>query len=444
MREASKEYIIKTVFRTNTLPVISECNTSCIFCSHKQNPRNVETFRMPKMSLEDFKEVIEFLSSDRKIIIGESATRIVEGEPFLYRDILPLMSMIRKKFRKTAIQITTNGTLLEESAIHFLKDLGNVELNISLNCVEADKRTMVLGKNACRNIAEKIKLLKNNIIFSGSCVVVPGVVEREEVEEVVRLLDENGAQSVRVFLPGYSKLSGVRQNFESIHAETVSYVNAFRNKYSLPLIVEPGLITDLECRIEGIIKDSPAYLAGLKHGDIILEVNGQKFVTRVAAFDRIFRLKDPVLTILREENLLKFKVVKPVNTSAGLVVLFDIVPETASLVEKAVCRNKAESVLIITSELAGALVEKYLENYEFQFTYDIIRAKNEFFGGTIMCAGLLTVCDIIVCVRGYLDKHTKPDMILLPAVMFDYDRKDLVGTSIKEIERQFCIPVDTI
>ena len=57
MKIARLDYIINTVSRTNILPVESSCNTSCIFCSHRQNPAGIEIYRLPELTVEDYKEI---------------------------------------------------------------------------------------------------------------------------------------------------------------------------------------------------------------------------------------------------------------------------------------------------------------------------------------------------------------------------------------------------
>ena len=73
---------IHSISQFNVLPVTSKCNFSCLFCSHKQNPPDIKVFSVPDLSLSGLIDIIDFLDKDRKIVIGESATNIIEGEPF--------------------------------------------------------------------------------------------------------------------------------------------------------------------------------------------------------------------------------------------------------------------------------------------------------------------------------------------------------------------------
>lgn len=443
MEYATKDYIINTVYKTNILPLISECNTSCIFCSHKQNPRDVEVFRMPKMTAGDFKEIIDFLSPDRKIVIGESATRIIEGEPLLHKDFLEILTLLRRKFKNTPIQITTNGILLNEYLVDKIVELGNIEMNISVNSIDPFSRKRILGLKNDDQILRKILMIKNKIKFSGSCVVVPEVLEWEEFEHIVEVLNDNNADVVRVFLPGYTSMAQNRYKLEDIFRETESHVKRLREKYEIPIIIEPSFVADTQCRIEGVVRNTPAYTNGIKTGDIILKIIGEPVSTRVEAFNRAFRLSDPVLTIERDSKELELVLDKKKNCSPGFVTLYDIDPYVGEQINVVTRQYKAQNVLFVTSELAFEIMNNFLESLDYDFNWDIISAKNAFFGGTIKCAGLLTVQDILDDVSAYLKNNNNPDLILLPPIMFDHRNRDLLGRNLQEVEEAFGIPVCT-
>lgn len=441
---ADKDYIINTVFRTNILPVISECNTSCVFCSHKQNPDGIEIFKIPRLTIDDFRDIIGFLSPNKKIVIGEAATRIIEGEPLLHPGLIEIISLVRDRFKLTPIQITTNGILLSRELIDRFVSIGNIELNISVNSIDIINRRRILGLKKDSDIREKLKMLSGKLKFSGSCVLVPGLLEWEEVEEMVGLLQENQAETVRIFLPGFTSISESKMDFYQIHREASEFAEKLRQKYEIPVVIEPAVITDLDCKIEGVIRRTPAYDAGLKTGDVILEVNGDAVKTRVDAFNAAYKYSNPVLTILRGEESLDLRLKKQKNKSPGFIVLFDIGSEAISEVNSLVDRYQAQNVMIVTSELASAIIKRLFEKSDFKFRYNIVTSKNSFFGGTIKCAGLLTMQDIIECTEEYLSHGNKPDLIILPSIMFDFKRRDLTGRSISEIEKIFGINVDIV
>lgn len=455
MKIAGKDYIINTVFRTNILPLISECNTSCVFCSHKQNPHEVEVFRLPKLSLGDIEDLLDFLSPNKKIVIGEAATRIIEGEPLLHKNFLEIVTLIRKKFKFTPIQITTNGILLNAELVNSLVELGNIELNISVNCVKEEKRRKILGIKNCGNISEKVQLLRDRIRFTGSMVYVPEIMDTEDVEEVISLLDSSGADTVRVFLPGVSAMAEKVPDFLSLYKEMKISLNSVREKYSIPVVVEPAIIDNLDCSIEGIIRNSPAWSAGMRAEDVIVEINGEKINSRVDAFNKAFRAANPMIGLLRGGEDLEVKLRKAKNTSPGFVVLYDIDTDVIDQIKRVVERNlmsketninslTAKKVWFLTSELAINILKSLFNLDDLNFEYDIISVKNRYFGGTIMCAGLMTVQDVMSTLRQELQRKEKPDLIILPSIMFDFKNRDLLGRNMKEIEDELRIPVDTV
>ena len=442
MKLAGMDYIINTVFKTNILPVISECNTSCIFCSHKQNPSEIEVFRLPNLELSDFIEIIDFISPNKKVVIGEAATRIIEGEPFLHKDILSILHLIRKKYPHMPIQITTNGLLLNDTIIKTLVELGNVELNISVNCIDPIKRMQILGLKREQDITDVILSLKGRVKYSGSCVIVPDIMDWKDVEEIISFLDKNQGENVRLFLPGYTKKSGNESSLFKLFKEAKKFVDVMRDTYTIPILLEPSFIEDLECRIEGIIKNTPANSVGLMVGDVIQEINGMEVKTRVDGFDKTFKAVNPKLKIRRVNENMELKLLKPKNTSPGFVVLYDIDSAVTDQIQTVVKRYEARNVLFITSELALPILSKLFERSEFQFAYKLIRARNDYFGGNIQCAGLLIVQDILDAVEEYLKSNERPDLIVLPPIMFDFKKRDLLGRHINEIEDVLKIKTD--
>jgi|LSQX01.3.fsa_nt_gb wyosine [tRNA(Phe)-imidazoG37] synthetase (radical SAM superfamily) len=441
MKIASKEYIISTVYKTNILPLISECNTSCIFCSHKQNPTEIEVFRAGRLGINEIKEIAEFLSPERKIVIGESATRIIEGEPLVRSDLTEIISMIRKKFSKTPIQITTNGILLNQEIIEKFVEIKNIELNISVNCLNTEKRKLILGIKAQDDLRSKLELLSGRIRYGASAVLVPEILDVSDIEEMAAFLSDRGADFIRLFMPGYTKVSKTDFDYYKMYEKSRGIVEFLEDKYDIPFILEPSCINDLQAKVEGVIKGTPSYTAGIVKGDVITKIDGNNIRTRVEAFERAYRLKNPVIEVKRADNTVEMVLKKNKNSSPGFVVLYDINPDMSINISRLVSRYKADNVMFVTSELAYGILKGFFEMSDFSFRYEILKAENRFFGGTIKCAGLLTVDDIIHTLSDHLREVQKPDLILLPPIMFDQGR-DLMGRTIRDIENAFGINVD--
>ncbi|MCL2767049.1 MAG: radical SAM protein, partial [Peptococcaceae bacterium] len=104
--------ILQGAVNGNILPLTSACNMKCLFCSHSQNPADLLVYHIPPRDLRDIKETISYMNPACPVIIGESVTRIIEGEPFTHPDIDGVLELIRDYFAETPIRITTNGSLL--------------------------------------------------------------------------------------------------------------------------------------------------------------------------------------------------------------------------------------------------------------------------------------------------------------------------------------------
>lgn len=430
------------VSQTNILPIISGCNIDCVFCSHKNNPSNVKTYTVPKLDLTQVEELIEYLSTDRKIVIGDSASRIVEGEPFLYKSFMYILNRIRQKYKVTPIQITTNGSFLTEQVIKELALLEPIEINISLNSSNDENRTKLINDKKPKVAINACKLLsKYNIKYNGSIVLMPHVVGWEDIKNTVEYLCQNSAQLVRLFIPGVTKYAKEKIDFCEISATANKLIKEFVNKYEVPIIIEPPIIDNLNAVIEGVIKDSPAHMVGLKYNDIIIRVDGKEPVCRVDAYTKAFNRANPVLLIKRETEEFEVAVNKLSKQSCGFVVSYDIDPDITTCCTRAVHKNKSKSPLIITSELGFNIVKKLFDK-EGEI-YNIYPVKNDFFGGTIMVSGLLTVQDIMNNIEDIKNKFN-PDLLLLPGQMFDLNLEDLTGISYNEITKKSGINVELI
>jgi len=133
MKTAPIHLLYESASRGNVLPLTSVCNVACVFCSHRQNPPGIEIYRIPHLDSRQVEDILQFIDPACRIVIGESTTRIIEGEPFTNPYIKDILSLIRQRYPSTEILITTNGTLIDPEMARFLANLGLVELNVSLN-----------------------------------------------------------------------------------------------------------------------------------------------------------------------------------------------------------------------------------------------------------------------------------------------------------------------
>lgn len=112
-KRTKEEILFKTVKEDNILPITSICKLNCIFCSHKNNPPEIETYSFGHLEFDLIKTMIEFLDPERPVFIGESASKIIEGEPFVHPEIFKILKYLRQRWPEIEIKITSSGSFLE-------------------------------------------------------------------------------------------------------------------------------------------------------------------------------------------------------------------------------------------------------------------------------------------------------------------------------------------
>jgi NifB/MoaA-like Fe-S oxidoreductase len=439
MKPAPFNLLLEAASRDNILILTTNCSTSCVFCSHLQNPGDVEAYYVDELDKNQIETLIEFLDGRRKIVIGESATRICEGEPFLREDLIDILYSVRQKHGNTLVQITTSGIHLNEAVLSELKGLGNIELNISLNSCSMQGREKLYRGKAHMSAVEAVKLLEGyDIAFSGSIVAMPHLLGWEDIRESILFLNEYNASTIRVFMPGFTRFTKGILPPEDIGSRLSRFVSEIRGSIDVPLIMEPSGVEDLDAVIEGVIKVSAAWSAGLSKGDRIMEVNGEKTASRVDAYYKILKSRNPRLQVLRDGKTLEVEINKQAKAASGLVFNYDIHPDEINAIEKGILRNSGSRCLLLTSELAYPILTACIEQ---SASVRIEAARNGYFGGNIACAGLLTIRDV----EAHLSSmEAQTDVVLLPSIMFDSSGRDLLGRHFKEIEEGLGIKAEVI
>lgn len=434
----------------NILPLTSTCNTSCVFCSHRFNPPEVRVYRIPPRSPAAIKNALSFIDPARPIVIGESVTRIIEGEPFTHPDIEGILRLLRSAFPRTPVHLTTNGILLDENMAYLLSRLGNITINLSLNSIGELNREFLLGDTQPKAALNSVKLLKQyGIPYNGSVVAMPHLTGWGDLENTIGYLCGYDAETVRIFEPGFSRLAPPELQFDqTLRVKLASFISRLRRIINIPLICEPPFIGSLDAEVVGVIVGSPAARAGLKPGDVITAVNGCGVGTRVQAFGKILKAANPEVTVRRgNEPPTVFYIHKSRGARSGLVMDFDLDPGLIDDIARVARRHRARTVLLLTSQLAGPVLRQGLERFwEDKAKVETLEVENHFFGGSIRAAGLLMVVDMAKSLRKYLTlrTHIKPDLILLPGLAFDHTGSDLTAIPYARLAEEFGIPVELV
>lgn len=435
-------YLLAAVSQDNVLPLTSRCNLGCIFCSHRQNPPGVTTYKLPPLPVETVTDLAQFLDGSKPVIIGESATRIDEGEPFTHPELFTILRNLRHMFPKVKLAITTNGTLLDTANVRELAELQPLELTVSLNSVTARGRQLLLRDAEPERAPLAVTLLgQSGIPFHGSLVAMPHLTGWDDIAETTRFLANQGALTVRIFLPGYTALAPDKLRFSlSLWDDVLAWAKARNAELGVPVLPEPALCRDITPEIYGIIRNSPAAVAGLKAGDQIQRINNRIIKSRVDAYQQAQLADNPTIHLTRDGEPITVVLTKKRRESPGFAVLYDFDPQR--LRGLAVEITQAHSPLLLASLFAAPLIERLTGELGLPAT-SVVAVPNHYFGGSIQAAGLLTVSDLLTVAIKEVKKQPR-DLILVPREAFDPQGLDLTGVSLQQLSHKLGIPARAV
>ncbi len=433
----------------NILPLTSRCDSRCVFCSHRNNPPEVQVISIGTRTLAQIEASMAHLDPSGPITIGESASSVIEGEPTLHPRFREIITLLRKKFPRTPVEITTNGHHLTEELVKFLAGQQPLTVNLSLNSATCEGRRVLMGdgEEAARTAIEGVTLLgRYGVPFAGSMVGMPNLTGFDDLERTVRHLADNGAQTVRIFLPGFSqwlKDKDIFPNSEEIFARLKEFVAGLPDDIPCPVLLEPSFVSDLTPVLSGVYRGSPAWAAGLRRGDVLVKVNGETPRCRVEAYAMVHARRSVKVKCDRGGKLYTASWENG-PAGAGITMEYDFDLRQAEYA-KQVIHTAPGFVLGLCSEFGRDVFAAALSAVGADpARYTLIATPNRTFGGTIHAAGLLCCSDFEAAFRDYAASHPAPGAVILPAIAFNRLGRDLKGVSVNELQRALGVPAALI
>jgi len=453
-----EQYILYSEAELNVLPLSSFCHDGCIFCSHKNaSPDTLRSngFYGYRRSFEEVAEHIGFLDPEKRVVIGESATKISEGEPFMWKGVEKIILAVRSRIGKNLISITTSGGFIGDDFFNIINKAAPLEINFSLNSFNAKTRDRIVldgrSAKAFENL-ERLSKYGESLKLSVSLMAI-----NEEttpialiVEDIENLRKMANIALIKVFLPRFAEelFSKFFENYDEFtaYAEKVSSVLSGVNASgSIPVVLEPLAPPDTKVAIHAVAPDSTAFRAGIKAGDEILSVNGRKPKTRSEAYQFITKTAGTIELTINENKAassnesrnkkLTFEDFDGKSEGAGgMIFISDINPSELDgfiRINRELAANGAEALALTTALSESYLKAVFLENGISNIKPAAV--KNVNFKGNIDCAGLLTLKDIEAALRG--DGLSKS--VIIPGIMFDHLGFDLNGERLDEFKEKF-------
>jgi wyosine [tRNA(Phe)-imidazoG37] synthetase (radical SAM superfamily) len=438
--------ILNSAIEANVLPVTSRCDSHCVFCSHRNNPPDINVFSAGVRSMDDITRTMAFLNPGHVITIGESSTPVIEGEPLSHPRFREIVSLIRRAFPETPVEITTNGRRLTRDMVSLLETAGEVSLNVSLNSASVSGRRLLMGDTTAQSEAALagVRLLAASTIrFSASMVAMPNIVGWEDMRGTVEFLVKNRATVVRVFVPAFSSRANADLFPEEreIHARLRDFVDALSAESPCPILVEPSHVADLTPVVSGILRDSPAWRAGIRHNDILVTINGAAPRCRVEAWNMLLPEGDMLVAVRTGDREESIRWTNESEGDSGITMEYDFDPARAEDVGHAISSCPGMSVLL-TSEFGHVVVGKALELVGIGADLaETVMIENRTFGGTIGAAGLLTVDDYREGYTAWRACNPAPAQVIVPLESFDPQGFDLKHEHFSRLRELTGVPV---
>lgn len=184
--EIINDFSKNTHLNTVGIDLVNGCNLDCSYCfiSASSKKRKV-------LSVEKFNDILCFLEKEKTTPITFFFAG--SGEPTINFNLMKqLPNLSRDKgFTNCTFDLTTNGTILTEEMLNFLKQ-ERFDINISLDGNEEindASRKYINGKGSFKDVYKNIKeLQKKEIRFSCKTVLMPN---NKKIQDVFSFFEEN-------------------------------------------------------------------------------------------------------------------------------------------------------------------------------------------------------------------------------------------------------------
>jgi sulfatase maturation enzyme AslB (radical SAM superfamily) len=457
------------------------CNVRCNFCYEVGNPL---PYDLTMLSVEEAQTRARHYQPELRRGLLQFSERL-DLEVFTNPSLIEILTIFREQDPDHFISLTTNGARLDDRMLAQLADLRPLHLIISLNNSDPMARKEIMHDPRSQVAVEAIRKLRSfGIPYTGGIVAWPDLPEAE-LRRTIRFFDDHAARTIRVSLPSYSgyfsdgeTLFDTEKEWERIF----SIVEEEAEIIGTPISAVPYLFRGVPIvpRVSGVIRNSPAFFGGLRRDDIIVSVQGNPVFSRMECKqlinEQIIAGKGVIgLEIERGGQRLSFTLddrsdqnadlypYKPSGYKSpyeqgdsfqslmGLFLNDDIDPSDVWSVVDLARKHKAETVVILTSQLVEPVLCEYLKKNPalVEATRDlnivVISPQHKFWGGNIMVGDLYLCEDYIACLKRVTSRlGKKPDLAVIPSTFSPNNWTDLAGVPYSEITVQTGVPVELV
>jgi NifB/MoaA-like Fe-S oxidoreductase len=472
----------------------SVCNFRCQFCYEKGNPDGFPIENATRMATDAEIET-RLRHYDKRTGRGLFTVRTAINEPFVNPRAVDTLERLRAHNPDELLSFVTNGSYFTPDVVARLARLRPIFFNLSLYSTDEAVRRTVLGDRRPGNAVRAVELLAEHRVPYMTNVVMWPSIPLDDLDRTVAHAERNGATVMRVCLGGYSRyLDGDFERFEvdDFWPAVVAHVDELRTRHEMPILIEPNTYVrpDTDALVEGVVVGSSAHKAGLRRGDELVAVNGERVASRMQAMSALRRAgggrnrpqryrppgvntlkmvehggeRDVALTVRRSGELIEvtldrydpecmarypYAEIAPFDDFVCGIVLSESLRYSSLAAARDIIRRRgAARTLVLTSSLMHPQVRGMIDRSHVFDAMDVALrvARNEYFGGTINIGDLLVVDDFVTSIEEHRAECGDVDLVLVPASAFASSPwgRDLTGVPWRDIERRTRIAVELV
>lgn len=219
------------------LAVTDRCNLRCTYCMPEQMQ-----FLQRKALLTN-EEILTLLQPLAKA--GIDKLRITGGEPFLRKDLMPLLTSLRAFIPE--ISITTNG-VLTQPYIPQLKALGIRKINLSLDTLQRDRFMEITRRDQFTAVMQTLdSLLAHDMLVKLNVVVMGGV----NTDELKAFADLTRQAPIAVRFIEEMPFNGQGHSFSGNQWHYLRILDALREYFLVEKLPDAPQATSINYQIPG-------------------------------------------------------------------------------------------------------------------------------------------------------------------------------------------------